>query len=1217
MSYRNFKEETNMGNNYADCNVTAMNMEERRMDIKRESVMRTGIIAASTVAATGLVFGMSPAEVHAAEQDTNASEAAVQAPSGVSAPETLEDARLAADAARAEAEAADAAVEEATGKVSEAQTAFDTASGSAETARSEAEKAFADAKTEAAEADADAQSDVQAAENEVVEAENRVQQAEEEVTSAEASLEEAEKSAKEAESASPAMESDISGKEAELADDTSDLADAEKAFEEAESARNEVYEEVRQKETARSDAENAVKDAETEKAEADAAALSAADAADQAGKELQSAEDLKNGTLDLKDTAQYKEEQKAKTAMEKAAKTTESAVEAADKAAADLSKAGDAVERAEKELDQAAADLNSRESELAEAEKAKKAADTAGEKAQKAYDDAASGAADADAALSLADKAVEEAKDVVKAAEKAKNTADKAVREAADAVAAVRKDTEAAANAEIAAAEKTVAEKRAATETAQENRNTAAERYSLGTLGLIDWMLTKEGLTEEQIWDLTDAREILVNASEDYISNWTDRFVTLVLEKRGGKIVVFGDEQDATSLGNLFKSIEIMKKINELRATDDNYTGALQRNASYTNFRLMATAEAGAMCGAGIVNHSGFSGPHECLAFGFLDPTEGWYSREKEYFDRFKTELGITTLKSEEDVRKIEEEGDRRGITVRHYTSMLHGTDAVIGVGHTQYLTTSAFNSVSLINAEDRYDRAKDLYTVEDFEKLAAEYFQTVDKAACEDKLDSAYTAQSEAENRLQSLIDNKDAAVAAAIQGADSVLASKEADAEAAGRTLATAREDLAAAQADSQSAQALKLSADQALQAARTALDRAAAESRKADNGYVLAEKARDDAGKAVTKAESALKNAMTGKESAAAVLEEKKTALSAANTALHKAAAAHAAAEKKLADLTSDDTLDMLREQKQAADTALQSAMAKQGAAAEVLTQAKAVLAQEERGVSGAKTSLQEADAQLAQAAGVRDSAREAADKTARDLEKLREQYASALRAIAARDAAKERVLQAEAARGKAVSDLSAARTGLAAAQAAKEITGDNLLRASGLSVEAALLEEIEDPDFIYLNGYVSAMKKADTELLSAREGLNLAEAELSSRKSESANAQKAYTAALADLEVFRSREGMYQVNTEPAPEPALSAYTAAAADHREAAAQDVSGKDPGAAVCKAAQDTSGSNYGKTAPVASGDTTNVMGWLAGLLASAGIMVLDFGRKREKKVR
>ena len=516
-----------------------------------------------------------------------------------------------------------------------------------------------------------------------------------------------------------------------------------------------------------------------------------------------------------------------------------------------------------------------------------------------------------------------------------------------------------------------------------------------------------------------------------------------------------------------------------------------------------------------------------------------------------------------------------------------------------------------------RINRAKDLYTVEEFEQLVEEYCRSVDRSACEDALHSASAAQSEAESRLQDLVEKKDTAVESAIKAASSVLAARESDAEAAAGTLIAARGILADAEKVSAEAQAAKLSADQALQAALEALNKAAGESRTADTGVSAAKKARDDAGQSVTDAESALKDAKAAEVSAASVLEEKRAALTDAENALHDAAAAHALADKKLADLTSDNTFAALREQKQLADTALQSALAKQGIADEALKQAKAALAQAEKAVSGAKTFLQEADTRLAEASGRKDSAKKAVDQVNAEVEDLREQYASVLRAIAARDAAKENLDRAKAALKDAESDLGKAGTELERAQNAREITADRLIRAAGLSVEAALLEDIEDPDFIYLNEYVSAMKAADAKLSSARESLDDANTELASRKTDSENAQKVYTAALADFEIARNRAEMSAVNPDPVPERILSVETAATADHREAAAPDGIGKDSGERVRKVTRNRSGSASVEAAPVATGDTSNVMGWLAGLLAGAGLMLTGARRRKGEKMR
>ena len=1202
-----------MRNVFADNNnnMSTVNMREERTMGK---FMKTGIIAAGTFAAAGLALGMSPVSAHAAETDTNDLDAATQVSCEMTAPKTTEDARSTVDVAQEEAETTDVAVEEAERRVNEAQTAFYAASEAADTARSEAEKAFEDAKAEAADADSAAGNDVVAAESNVTEAEGRVQQAEEDVASAEEALLEAEDKVLDTASENPVTETDISEKESELTRAEADLADAEKAFEEAESARNEAFEEAQQKESARDDARNTVKEAETEKEEADAATASAEDMAGQANQALQSAEGLKNGTLDIKDTVQYKEKQKAKEMMDKAAKAAGTAAEAADKAAADLSKAGATVDAAGKELDQAAKDLNNTESELSEAEKVKRAADFARENAKAAYDEAAVRAADADTAFSFAEKNVTEAKNGVKTAEAAKNTADKAVKKAEDAVTAARKDAEAAVNVDITAAEKEIREKRTATEEAQKALDSATERYKQGTLGLIDWMLEKDDLTQYQIQDLTYARKVLIRASEEDFTKWYGGDNTGLPKERNGKIVVIGDENDATDLENLLKSIEIMKEINELRAADDNYTGNMQRTDSYTNFFHMATAEAEAMRGAGLLRHVVLSTSCENLSFGYNDPTIGWYDEEKAEFDRIRDDLGITKITSMDDVERIGEEAKIRDVEVGHYTNLFWDADQVMGVGYTQYRRTYCYSaSYASSFRTNRYNRAMHLYTVDEFEKLVADYYQSVDKSACEDTFRSASVAQAEAENRLQTLTEKKDAAVESAIKRESSILSVRKSEAEAAALTLDDARKTLADAEKASLGAQAAKNSADQALQSALTTFDKASDESRAADAGIVYAEKARNDAGKSLAEAKSALKNAEAGRKEAASILEEKKAALTDANTSLHSAAALYTEAEKKLADLTSDDTLDALRKQKLAADSTLQSALENQSVKDKTLKQASVALALAETAASGAKTSLQEADMRLAEAAGARDSAKKSADQAAHELEDLR--------AAAALGAARENLRRAEEVRNSAKSDLSMARTGLTEAQTAKAITADKLLRATGLSVDAALLTDIEDPDFTYLNGYIDAIKAADTELHSAREGLDNANAELSSRKADNENAHKAYIAALADLAIAQDRMELSQVNSDTVHDSTFSVETAVciegAAPDMSFDASEVTWIDSGNAVSGTTLNTDRTTIKETASVATGDTSNILAWLAGLLASTGFMILGLRKKKEVKER
>ncbi len=929
--------------------------------------------------------------------------------------------------------------------------------------------------------------------------------------------------------------------------------------------------------------------------------------------------------------------------MEKAYEETRIAAEYTDKAAEDLANAEASVEAAEKERESAVINLNNKESELSEAEKAKETADNVRLKAQDKYDNAVAISADADSGLIEAENAVAEAKADVKTAEDAKDAADRSFRAASDAVDTARADAESAVNAGIEAAKGEVSEKQMAVETARNAMAAAEEKYKQGTLGLIDWMLENDGLTKDQKQDLQFAREVLMKASEEDFSYWVGGNNTGLPVERDGKVVVIGDEKDATHLENLLKSIEIMKKINELRATDDNYTGDLQRNASYTNFYFIATAEAGAMRGAGLMRHSRLTTSCENLAFGSMDPTVGWYNGEKAVFDRIKGELGITKITSMNDVAEIEKEADRQDAVIGHYTNLFWAADQVMGVGFTQYRVTSCYNASKSSNyTNDRYDRAMHLYTIDEFEQIVTDYYQSVNKSACKEALDKAITEQFEAESRLQSLLANKDSAVETAIQDAKAELISREAEADQAAQNLADAKETLNDAKMAFEEAGKRKLSADHALRSALDALNKAVEESRVADTAFAFAEKERDEAKRFAAGAETALHDAMTVKTAASAVLEEKKAVLTDTNRAFEEVVATHSAAEKRLSDLTSDGTIDALKEQKYQTDAALQSAMEDQVRKQEALKQAEEDLAQAEEEALKAATALKEAEKRVAKARQAKDSAQEDVERETVELENLRDQYAPVLRAIDARDKAKENLRLAEAALAKTESDLINAESYLSMALQAKTITAERLYRATSLSVEEAMEKYIEDEEFAYLNEYVSAIRAADSGLDAANADLHTAISKLSARKIEHEKAQQVYLAAVADLAILKDREEVNRLDSVPDHDEKSSGENAA---HHDMNVSTVSKKDSEPAVLKelvnnaepirtrktagsfqirataeSIQDKVGSsgraNIAK--PVATGDTSNVMALLAELLASTGLMAVFFkGRKEagEKK--
>ena len=1182
-----------------------MNMKEEGM---MERMMKTGMITAGTLAATSMMFGMSAVQVHAEEVSADVQEAVVQN-EDMAAPANAETAQKAVETAQAAAATVDAAVQEAQTQVSEEQASVRKASDAADTARSEANQAFDTAKSQAAEEDAAAQNAVDTAASTVDAAQGRTQQAEGDVASAQDSLQKAESSVQQAVSASTVTEDDIARKESELTDAQNSLSDAETTVADAEDARDTAAEQAGRKESERQEAADAVTEAGKDKAKADEDVSVAKGAAEQAEKALQTAEGLKDGSLDIKDTDQYKEQQEAKKAMDEASVKAGMASQDMDKASENLADAEAAVDAARKERDSAAENLNMQETAVSGAEEAKGRADQEKTKAQEDYDRAATASAAADAAVSEAQDTVTDAETDVKNAEEAKVSAENAVATASAAVDTARQNAEAAANADIAAAQTEVSAKQEIVEAAQKTLQAAAEKYKQGTLGLINWMLEKTGLMKDQIQDLQYARKVLESATKEDFSDLTDKD-TGMPEERGGKVVVVGDEKDATNLDNLLRSIEIMKKINELRASDDNYTGDLKRNDAYTNFYFMATAEAGAMRGAGLMNHSLLTTSCEDLAFGYYDPTAGWYTEEKADFDRIKGELGIAKITSMDDVQRVKEEADRQNVVVGHYTNLFWAANQVMGVGYTRYRWTSCYNASDASNyTDDRYNTAMHLYTVNDFEQLVKNYYQTVDKASCEEKLNAAIEEHSAAETSLKTLQDSKNSRIEEATQKARAELAFRQEDEGKAAQRLKAAKEVLDAARTALRDAGVKKISAGQILQDAKSVLDQAAERSRTADTNLAYAVSSRDAARQKKADAENALKDAAEGQTSAEAALEEKKTVLSNAQAVFEQLADAYTAATQRLNELTSEKTIASLKEKKGAADTALQAALGKQSQKEGTLEKAHVALKQADAEALEAADALKAMEAQLANAVLTRNAAKEKAAVNEEALSALRVQYAPVQHALDVRDAARGTLDIAEAALKDAREELASAQEELAQAQQTKADTEDRLRRASGLSLEEALKADIKDPDFAWLNEYVSAVKSADQELADASVNLETAMFRLDSRKADSEKAKKAYIEALADLVMAQNRAGTLQV--KQGQETGTSQHAGKTAGQK-AAVQTKGGKTAAAMEMKTRTKAAAGSDNKngttvwtapTEPVATGDNTNLMGLLVKLFASIGV--------------
>lgn len=641
--------------------------------------------------------------------------------------------------------------------------------------------------------------------------------------------------------------------------------------------------------------------------------------------------------------------------MEQASLQVDEANQAKVQAEEILTKAESEERNAREKALTVADDVSEKETALDKAEKSGVEAENALQKAQQDRDTSAAEAARAAGLAEGADRALETALRTEAEAVESKAKADAVAAKAAEAARSARADAEAAADAAIKLAEEEAAQKKRVAEEARRAVSEAADQYRKGTLGLIDWMLAKDGLTELQIKDLQDARKVLEDAAEESDSRFGKAVEGLFPEERNGKLLVIGDEKDASDLSNLQKSIEVMKEINELRASDDNYTGEMKRLDANTNFRFAAIAEAGAMRGAALRRHSYLITNCENLAFGFTDPNVGWYYWEKAAFDKAKNDLGITTISSDEDVYRIEEEAERQNMEVGHYTNLMFATRQVMGVGCTDYGRTYCYNASKVYESRrGPFTADWQLYTIDDFEKIVSEYCQSINKDELEKEAEKAVAAQTEAERSLRKLIDGRDDAVKSAVKDSEDSLAVAEAAVKQAQQTLANAGRAAAEAEENAQAVRNAREVASRKAEAASDMLTKAEENCRTAESAIAAAVRALEQARQTRREADTDLHRAEEAAAVAKTALTEKETAMAAAEKDLRAANDAFTEASDRLSELTSDQRLQALSNKKDQADQALQSALDEKADKEAVMNKALAALAKSGQEAAEAKDS-----------------------------------------------------------------------------------------------------------------------------------------------------------------------------------------------------------------------------------------------------------------------
>lgn len=537
-------------------------------------------------------------------------------------------------------------------------------------------------------------------------------------------------------------------------------------------------------------------------------------------------------------------------------------------------------------------------------------------------------------------------------------------------------------------------------------------------------------------------------------------------EERNNMVTVIGDEKDATSLANLKKSIGIMKEINELRASDDNFVGDMKRNPSLTNFYFMAVAQTGADRGAGLHAHSLLQVNCENLAFGYTDdPTIGWYKKEKRTFDQIKGELGITEI-NEATLQQIKAEAKARNVEVGHYTNLFWAADQLMGVGFTQYRTTACYNASHLSNYQNKYSKYAS-YTIDEFEAFV---------------------------NAYQAHLDNPGGAVSLEQQlaAAKAALDQVKAKQKEANETLSAKEQAATTAQQNVVQAQTKQAEAQNAVEAS--------------EQGVFEKQKAVKDAQDAVTQATQALNEANAQLEETKSNVFAKQQALAAAkeNTSAAEAGLAAAkneteaaqskknAADEELAGLSAE-----LAQAQEAYDTALtarESAVAKQNEAAGKLNSAESdaanaaeALKQAEADAGAKQDKATKAEQQVADASSELLSAQG-------EFTRLNSLTFAVQQAQGEADNAASSANEAKTELDAANEAISAAETAVSQREQESAALADTLAAAKAINANDAYESGITDTRFADLDALYAAAREAESKADAAKAELEASEQEV---------------------------------------------------------------------------------------------------------------------------
>ena len=546
-----------------------------------------------------------------------------------------------------------------------------------------------------------------------------------------------------------------------------------------------------------------------------------------------------------------------------------------------------------------------------------------------------------------------------------------------------------------------------------------------------------------------------------------------------------GAKDDATSLDNLLRALDMIDECNRLR--EEN--GLEPLKVSETAL-AMAMVQANYAAQPGHYGHNyQYENTGENLAWGTADwnPYDGWYTQEKETYDaavKSGDYPDLAKLSTYDVFLKYPDLYQKIG----HYLNIISPDYIATGMAYSGYNTGSYGNGASsqeFFNEWNSYNKNDTVYDAAVYRTMVENYVNGVRNAqstydAALKKVDEAKAALDKANQTKASTADAKTAAEQA--QQAAKAEAAETAkiltDATAKSQQAQTAYDE---AKTANDQAQADYSTADTARQAAQTAYDEAKTANGQAQtnlkNAQAAVEQAKQALDKAqadkttadervniLTDAENALATAKTNYEQAKSEAGQAKQASESAKADLKAKQDAYAQAKAKsdeaerqvkdleaaLADLKAKtDALTAAQSDLDTKIQAYQQAAAARDEATKQVEQAKTNVKNAEQALTDAKAKLEQARKEAKDTDAVK-AAQSAVDKAQTDLDAAKQSLTEA----------KAKLAGAKTTQAKAKSDYDKAQAALAAAiKNAADRNGSKTDGASGPQIEQAGLKASE--------------------------------------------------------------------------------------------------------------------------------------------------------------